>query len=314
MEKYIILKGRVRSDSLNFYGVFVLIIDRDLKILDKLDVVASRIPTLFNTVQSETWDSLQKAIIQNIFDGKNIDNLSKSITMAIDKLFLNEDVDYLINLIENDMTKFITIFEENLNRTFQKGNIKVEIFKNYAQTLETQKKFEEDISQSIAGLDNSLLTFDIPPGVSVIPVKPVLAPVSGTPIYELQNGDNIYVNLDPNFDKYREYVNYFNLKQDDKILPIKAQILEILIDLNNNFVILVKLDDTTYGQIIEEEKVKIRKVEEKDFYENINQKIKMYDPQLKYNEKKAKRNNSAAIVLFGIAILLIIVLIILLFT
>lgn len=314
MEKYIILKGRIRSDALNFYGVFVLIIDRDLKILDKLDVVASRIPTLFNTVQSENWDSLQRAIIQNIFDGKNIDNLSKSITMAIDKLFLNEDVDYLINLIENDTQKFIQIFEENLNRTFQKGNIKVEIFKTYAQTLETQKKIEEDISQTIAGLDNSLLTFDIPPGVSVIPVKPVLAPVSGTPIYELTAGDYIYVNLDPNFDKYREYVNYFNLKQDDKILPMKAQILEILIDLNNNFVILVKLDDTTYGQIVEEEKVKIRKFEEKDFTENINQKTKLYDQNIKISEKKAKRNNSAAIVLFGIAILLIVILIILLFT
>jgi len=314
MDKYIILKGKIRSESLNFYGVFILIIDRDLKILDKLDVTASRIPTLYNTVQSENWDSLQKAIIQNIFDGKNIDNLSKSITMGIDKLFLNEDVDYLINLLENDTQKFVTILEETLNRVFQKGGIKVEIYKNYAQTLETKKNIDENLSESIAGIDQSLLTFDIPPGVSVIPVKPVLAPVSGTPIYELTVGDSIYVNIDPTFDKFKEYINYFNLKQDDKVLPMKAQILEILVDLNNNFVILVKLDDTTYGQIVEEEKVKIRKFEEKDFSENINQKTKMYNPNTKNNEKIAKRSNSAAIILFGIAVLLIIILIILLFT
>jgi len=91
---------------------------------------------------------------------------------------------------------------------------------------------------------------------------------------------------------------------------MKAQILEILVDLNNNFVILVKLDDTTYGQIVEEEKVKIRKFEEKDFSENINQKTKMYNPNTKNNEKIAKRSNSAAIILFGIAVLLIIILII----
>lgn len=312
MSKYIVLKIRLRSEALNFYSVAILIIDRELKLMEKLDVLASRIPTFYHNCISQSWEEVQNEIIKQIINGKNLTNLSKSVSTAIEKLFLNEDIDYIIKLIDNDMNKFITILQESINRALLKGDAKLEVIKHDVNNIDKTVS-NEDITEELTELESENINFDVPDGVSIIPVKPVLAPVSGIPLYELTIGDKIYVNIDTTFERAKEYIEYFDALQGDKLIPLPAEISEIMVDMNNNYIILVKLDESTYGQIIEEEKVKIKKWDEDTI---IDESLTQETIKKKSLEKIQKKNTSSKSIIYivaGIAITLFIILVLLLF-
>lgn len=312
MGKYIVLKIRLRSEALNFYSVAVLIIDRELKLMEKLDVLASRIPTFYHNCISQSWEEVQNEIIKQVIEGKNLTNLSKSVSTAIEKIFLNEDIDYIIKLIDNDINKFITILQESINRALLKGDAKLEVIKHDVNSID-KNVTSEDVTEELAELENENINFDVPDGVSVIPVKAVLAPVSGIPLYELTIGDKIYVNIDTSFERAKEYIEYFDALQDDKLIPLPAEILEIMVDMNNNYIILVKLDESTYGQIIEEEKVKIKRWDEDEIIDESLSHEESKEKKIEKAQKKKPASKSIIYIVAGIAVTLFIILILLLF-
>ncbi len=313
MSRFVILKGRTRSENMNFYGVFLIIIDSELKIMEKCDVIVSRIPTFYNSSISRSWQEVYKEILQLSFEGKNNVTYSKSIIAGIEKLFLNEDVTYLIELINNDFEKFQTLLLENINRTFGNGDCKAEIIKYFEDSLEMQNQSTMTINpEALLQTAEETVDFDIPPGVNLIPLKPALAPVSGKPIYEIVPQDLIYVYIDPNFDRYKDYLNYFNSLVEDKVVPIKGEVLEVRIDLNNNYILLIKLDENTYGKLIEEEKVKVKMYTEQVMTFDA-AKVQAKSENTKKQKKASKAQTSLIYILLGIVGFLFIVFILSLF-
>lgn len=313
MSRYVILKGRTRSENMNFYAVFIVIIDSELKIMEKCDVIVSRIPTFYNSSISRSWQEIYKEILQLSFEGKNITTYSKSLVAGIEKLFLNEDISYLIQLINDDFEKFQTLLLESINRTFGNGDCKAEIIKYFEENLDMQTQTTVTFNtEALLQTADESLDFDLPPGVNLIPLKPALAPVSGKPIYEITPNDLIYVYIDPSFDRYKDYIKYFNALVDDKILPIKGEVIEVRIDLNNNYILLVKLDENTYGKLIEEEKVKIKMFTEQVVSFDA-AKIQSKSESTKRQKKITKAQSSLIYILLGIVGFLLIVFILSLF-
>lgn len=313
MSRYVILKGRTRSENMNFYAVFIVIIDSELKIMEKCDVIVSRIPTFYNSSISRSWQEIYKEILQLSFEGKNITTYSKSLVAGIEKLFLNEDISYLIQLINDDFEKFQTLLMESINRTFGNGDCKAEIIKYFEENLDMQTQTTVTFNtEALLQTADESLDFDLPPGVNLVPLKPALAPVSGKPIYEITPNDLIYVYIDPSFDRYKDYIKYFNALVDDKILPIKGEVIEVRIDLNNNYILLVKLDENTYGKLIEEEKVKIKMFTEQVVSFDA-AKIQSKSETTKKQKKVTKAQSSLIYILLGIVGFLLIVFILSLF-
>jgi len=281
--------------------------------MEKCDVIVSRIPTFYNSSISRSWQEVYKEILQLSFEGKNNVTYSKSIIAGIEKLFLNEDVTYLIELINNDFEKFQTLLLENINRTFGNGDCKAEIIKYFEDSLEMQNQSTMTINpEALLQTAEETVDFDIPPGVNLIPLKPALAPVSGKPIYEIVPQDLIYVYIDPNFDRYKDYLNYFNSLVEDKVVPIKGEVLEVRIDLNNNYILLIKLDENTYGKLIEEEKVKVKMYTEQVMTFDA-AKIQAKSENTKKQKKASKAQTSLIYILLGIVGFLFIVFILSLF-
>ncbi len=313
MSRFIILKGRIRSENNNFYGVFIITIDTELKIMEKCDVIVSRIPTFYNSSISKSWQEVYREILQLSFEGKNISNYSKSISTGIEKFFLNEDLSYLISMINDDFEKFQTLLLENINRNLGYGDCKAEIIKYFEETLDVQNNTSVSFNpESLLQIGEETVDFDLPPGVNLIPLKPALAPVSGKPIYEIVAGDLIYVYIDPNFDRAKDYIKYFNAIAEDKILPIKGEVIEVRIDLNNNYILLVRLDENTYGKLIEEEKVKIKMYAETPITFDA-AKVQERSEATKKVKKVSKAQTSFIYILLGIVGFLIIVFILSLF-
>jgi hypothetical protein len=281
--------------------------------MEKCDVIVSRIPTFYNSSISRSWQEVYKEILQLSFEGKNNVTYSKSIIAGIEKLFLNEDVTYLIELINNDFEKFQTLLLENINRTFGNGDCKAEIIKYFEDSLEMQNQSTMTINpEALLQTAEETVDFDIPPGVNLIPLKPALAPVSGKPIYEIVPQDLIYVYIDPNFDRYKDYLNYFNSLVEDKVVPIKGEVLEVRIDLNNNYILLIKLDENTYGKLIEEEKVKVKMYTEQVMTFDA-AKVQAKSENTKKQKKASKAQTSLIYILLGIVGFLFIVFILSLF-
>ncbi len=313
MGRFIVLKGRTKSENMNFYGVFIIILDSELKIMEKCDVNVSRIPTFYNSSITRSWQEVHSEIQQLSFEGKNIATYSKSIVAGIEKFFLNEDISYLISLINDDFEKFQTLLLENINRTFGNGDCKAEIIKYFEDNLDTQSTTTVTFNtDALLEATDENLDFDLPAGVNLIPLKPALAPVSGKPIYEIIPGDLIYVYIDSAFDRAKDYIKYFNAITDDKIIPIKGEVIEVRIDLNNNYILLIKLDENTYGKLIEEEKVKI-----KMFTEQVAMfdaaKVQAKSETTKKEKKVSKAQTSLIYILLGIVGFLFIVFILSLF-
>ncbi|MFN3411047.1 MAG: hypothetical protein ACK4YF_02675 [Exilispira sp.] len=313
MSRFIILKGRTRSENMNFYAVFIIIIDTELKIMEKCESIVSRIPTFYNSSISRSWQEIYKEILQLSFEGKNNLTYSKSIIAGIEKLFLNEDISYIIQLINNDFEKFQILLLENINRTFGNGDCKAEIIRYYEDSIELQNQSTVTLNaEELLQTNEETIDFDIPPGVNVIPLKPALAPVSGKAIYEIVQQDLIYVYIDPSFDRYKDYLNYFNAIVDDKVVPIKGEVVEVRIDLNNNYILLVKLDENTYGKLIEEEKVKIKMFTEQAISFDA-AKVQAKSELTRKTKKVTKAQSSLIYILLGIVGFLFIVFILSLF-
>jgi len=89
-------------------------------------------------------------------------------------------------------------------------------------------------------------------------------------------------------------------------------VVEVRIDLNNNYILLIKLDDNTYGKLVEEEKVKVKIVTENVL--NFDTKdLQAKSPNAKKEKKSSKAQNTFIYILLGIVGFLFIVFILSLF-
>jgi hypothetical protein len=94
---------------------------------------------------------------------------------------------------------------------------------------------------------------DIPPGARVVQFKFMLSPVSGTMVKDLAIGSPVIVRLTQGDQATNDLIQTMNLRQEDgNIRPIPATITKISHS-GHQSDIVIKINDSTYGKISEEE-------------------------------------------------------------
>src|SRR5208337_856399 len=117
----------------------------------------------------------------------------------------------------------------------------------------------------------------------ILPVKPIVAPIKGKPIYELRVGDKLMIYIQAISDRANYYIDYLGLREDKEIAPTMAQVIDIKAGSgkNNPTDILTLISPGVYGKFTEIEK---------------QVKLRVYDPvtdgeiKIKEIEKTKKRN------------------------
>jgi hypothetical protein len=96
----------------------------------------------------------------------------------------------------------------------------------------------------------------------VIDVDLVLAPVSGTPLLELREGDIIMVRINDKTTKGNYYIDFLGSRVNGEVVPSPAEVVELSRDKDGAYVIMCKLDEEIFGKAIEPESVKVKKYDE----------------------------------------------------
>jgi hypothetical protein len=158
--------------------------------------------------------------------------------------------------------------------------------------------------------------FTVEEDAVILPVKPIVAPVKGKPIYELRVGDKLMVYVQPQSDRANYYIDLLELREDKEIKPTPGEIIDIKAGSgkNNPTDILTLISPGIYGKFTEAEK---------------QVKLKMYNPEIdgpmakkkpgvvgdKWAGDSTKRSgySKGAIVMFVLFMIMLILFVVLIF-
>ena len=271
----IIVKGRFKSNSLNQYGLFLLIFNA-AKRIDNHQVIAASFSDLYDLDPSTPWNKFEEYIVDCKWKGNYINSITTSLSDAITKL--TEDAKSMDILYEsvsnNNYEQTNVILFDIINHIIHDKNLTMEITIQgiTAQELQSvkddrskpQKQEEETPDES---RDNSNF---------VLKIKPILAPLNGKPIYELRVGDRIMVKILSVSDRENNYIEANGLRDENSnIKSIPAKVIDIKSGSKNNPIeILTELKPEVYGLCMEDEKLI---------------KLKLYDPEVDALFKEAKK-------------------------
>ncbi len=264
--KYFILKGRFKSNSLNFYGLFLVVFNRR-KDLELCHSIISTYSSIYELETHFSWEKYQELIVNSKWKGNYNPSMSTSIQELFDKLTTDkEEKMQLYELIKSYNYDNIDPFIfDIINRVIHDKNLILETSiqevsaSEYRDMKESDKK-SKDLPDKTG---NGYQTED---DSVTLGVQLILAPVSGKPIYELKIGDKIMTKIIPNTDKANYFIDLLDLRVEDHIKPVPSKIIEIKSDNRNDpLELLTQIGPGIYGKCFEDE----RQV-----------KLRMYDPAM----------------------------------
>lgn len=262
-DKFIILKARFKSNALNFYGLLLLIFNnrRDIEVCHS---IISTYSSLYENEPHINWQNYQEIIVNAKWKGNYNPSMSSSIQdlfnkLNSDKLAREQLYDFLKNYEHDEIDIFLF---DIINKIIHDKNLILETgiqevtASEYRATKDSPAKKDEPEEARPKGDE----------GAVTLPIKLILAPVSGKPIYELKVGDKIMTKIVPNSDRANYYIDLLDLRVEDRIKPIPADVIEIKsLSRDEPLEILVQLGPGIYGTCMEDE----RQV-----------KLRMYDPSI----------------------------------
>lgn len=263
-----IIKGRFKAASLSLYGQFILIFKNDQN-FDSYNAVVSTYSDLYNIEPHEDWTKYREFISNVKWKGNFNATMTSSIMDQFKKfseqmnsisLLYNNVCDYDYNAMD------VTLFDL-VNRIIHDKNL---ILETAIQEL-SQAEFKAAIDGT--GPDREPAPADTGGGESfgveddavILPVKPIVAPVKGKPVYELRISDKLLVYLQPSSDRANYFIDQLNLREENEIRPTAAEVIDIKggAGKNNPTDILTLIAPGIYGKFTETEK---------------QVKLKLYDP------------------------------------
>lgn len=263
----IVVKGRFKSKSMNLYGQFILFFNLD-KQLEKFDAVISTYSDIYEIEPHTEWNIIQDFIAKTKWDG----NFNKSMTHSIMSHFnkITDDSNYIYMLYDNidnyDYENMDLMLIDIINRIITDKNLQIETGIQEVSLSEINKQNEQESIPTTTKEKKNNETESV-----ILPVKAILSPVKGRPIYQLKIGHKIMVNVLPNNDKAKYFIDLMKLREEDKINPTPGEVIDIKVGPNKKdpIEILTDLGSGIFGKIIEDEK---------------QVKLKIYDPS-EYNKK-----------------------------
>ncbi len=318
----IILKGRFKSNSMNLYGQFILFFNQDCKI-DSYNIVISTYSDAYSLEPHTGWESYEEFITDLKWKGHFYNSMTASLMDQFTKLAEDSrSTEELFNLTYNyDYDNLEVIIHDTINRIVHEKNLILEtgIQEVTPEEIRNARSDRDSAPQEQNEINSPEDDDNLDKGSVILPIKPILAPVNGKPLYSLKIGDRIMIRIIPNSDRANYFIDILGLRTEDKIKPTVAEVIDIKAGLTRNdpVEIMTQIGPGVFGK----------------FYEDENQvKLRMYDPEIdgelskgripdkKNKNKKAVKKEIEAeystgtmvmLFLFGLILILIIILIIL---
>jgi hypothetical protein len=240
----------------------------------KIELCSSVISTyssVFDIEPHTNWDKFEESIA----DAKWKGNFNMNLTNAI----MNE-----MTKAANDTTITNLIFESAYNYDYK--NLDITLFDIINRIIHDKNMILETGLQEVTPLEikevrenrnkpkekvevTQTESFSTPDGTVIIPVKAILAPVNGKPVFQLKIGDKIMARIEPRTDRAKYFVDFLGLWEEEnkKVRPYPMSVIDIKTGpaKNDPIEILAEIGTGVYGKITEEQsQVKLR----------------LYDPQV----------------------------------
>ena len=273
---YYILKGRFKSNSLKFYGLFLIIYNRRGDI-DVNHILVSYYSNTYDLEPHSPWETYEESILKQ----KWSDDYNPSMTASLQDM---------IDAIAKDNNLRLQLFEsirnyehDNIELTMMEKINRVIHDKNLILETGIQEVMEEDFrkskqneftSSNIQDKDKNSLHED---GAVILQIQLILAPVSGKAIYEIKVGDKIMTKIVANNDRANYFIDLLDLRVEGYIKPVPCEIVDIKSEGKSSPIeILTKIGPGIYGKCIEDE----RQV-----------KLRMYNPEIDDPPPQKKTDN-----------------------
>ncbi len=261
-DKAIILKGRFKAVETNTYGLFIIFLSEELRMVENVMAIASHYSSLYDVEPSLPWYVVEENIINLKWKGDIAVNISIDLQNYLESS-LDRDRGYELYMLikNNDLTKIESLLQAILIKPLGDRNILLEIVsevvsKNDLHSVRAERnraKMQERAKppQRSSVKDENTIAVDL-----------VLAPVSGIPIYELSKGDKIMVRISDKSTRGKYYIDLLGTRVEGNIIPVPAEVAEIKRGENNEYTILCKINDNVFGRAVETEQVRIKRYDE----------------------------------------------------
>lgn len=258
-KNWTVLKGKIFSPKLNFYGLIVLIFDNGKNCVDNINLVFSGYSEIHNISLADKWDKFEKTIQDMIYGG----NFSQPITMAaMDKikadtrnnLFATELKD---NINKNNLTVLNDMFKHMFSKIINDGNVEIECAFDFLTHEELQQgRVRKDDESTNNESENENLS--APADSRFINGKLILAPIDGKLISNLVVGDTLLLNLIVSSMAENAVIDKLKLrKPDGSPKPVPARIVKIQ-PYGKGVQLLLNIVENFYVKIIEEERILVK--------------------------------------------------------
>lgn len=283
-DNIMIVKGRFKAGSLNLYGQFILIF-KDRNSFESFNAVVSTYSDLYNTEPHEEWTKYREFIANIKWKGNYNANMTASIMEHFKKF--SEEMNSISILYDHvcdyDYNAMDLMLFDLVNRIIHDKNL---ILESAIQEI-TPEEFRSalGVSDQAKGDEGPLPTasdgFSVEDDAVILPIKPIVAPVKGKPIYELRIGDRLMVFIQPQSDRANYFIDLLNLRDGKEIKPTAGEVIDIKAGSgkNNPTDILTLISPGIYGKFTEAEK---------------QVKLKLYNPDIDGPLKKSTPGMAAA--------------------
>jgi hypothetical protein len=258
----VILKGKFKGLDTNSFGLFIIFLNEELRMVENLIAVVSHFSSLYDVDPTQSWYTLEEKLINLKWKGDISINITVDLQNYLESALDRDRGNELYQLAKNnDITRMESLLQAILMKPLNDRNVQVETNSEYVSNEEMSSRRAE--RNKPVTKDESTVTEE-PVGEikDAIDVDLVLAPVSGIPVYELTKGDKIMIKINDKLPKGKYYIDLLGARVDGNVIPLPAEVTEIRKNEKNEYSILCRIDKNIYGRAVETEQVKLKKYDE----------------------------------------------------
>ena len=272
---YYVLKGRFKGVESNTFGLFIIFFSLSQKIIDNVLVAVSHFSPIYDTLPGTGWGDFEEKITQLKWKGDISTNISHDLQLLLSNSLRQDMVEELIDAIDNKQNGKIdhtltAIFEKGISDKtvtldFQTEKVAHSDILRIKDERARKEKEEKEIQQREAVRKAEEDRFKVEDGAVVLPVNLILAPVSGTPIYDIKQKDTIMIKISSTSERGNYFIDLLNARTPEgEILPVKGVVKDLYMNALGEFELLIEIGPGVYGKTVESEKVKIKKYDFKE--------------------------------------------------
>ncbi len=269
VDSYYIIKGRFRGANTNTFGIFILFINLGQKILDNTLVAASHYSSIYDNSPEMKWDTFEEKITELKWKGEIAVNISHDLQLLLANTLKQDIIEEMVFAVrENDFGKIehylVGILSKGLMDKSTMVDMKIEkvahtdIIRAKDERARREKE-EKEAKQREELRKAEEQRFKVEDGAVILDIDPIIAPVSGIPIYEAKQGDLIMVKINAATDKGNYFIDLLNARSaEGEVLPVKASIKDVFMNALGEYELLTEIGPGIYGRALIQERIKIK--------------------------------------------------------